>query len=454
MKAILPRIFIAVIIMSLSFISCTQQASDQQSDGETTILVTGDALITLPLSNHNEPEFLSLIEEIRNVDAAITNLEMLIHTFKGYPQANSGGTYMTAPPNILDELKWAGFDMMGHANNHTYDYGETAILETHEFNKKTGMVLTGSGKDLQTARQPGYFQSPDGKISLLSASSTFTAYGKASPSRPDMHGRPGLNPLTVARKYTIDRNTADMLIRTAREAGIPVRDPGDNNNFRLLGADLLIGDKYGSVYEVDQDDLAGNLEAVREAARNSDYVIMSMHSHEGTRADTPPEFLSDFAHACIDNGADIFFVHGPHILKGIEIYKGKPIFYSLGNFVFQNETVEKQPWEFYDRYGLDDTATPQEAYDRRTRNDTTGFPSRAEYWEAVVPVVKFQDGVLKEIRILPITLLYGEPRGVRGRPLLADTELSQKILKEMIEISEQFDTKIEIEGNIGYIKGN
>ncbi|MCP4725421.1 MAG: CapA family protein [bacterium] len=451
MKAILPRLVIAVFLISI--ITSCSTAPEQVSDGETTILVTGDALITLPLSNHNEPEFLQLIEEIRDVDVAITNLEMLIHTYKGYPQANSGGTYMAAPPEILDELKWAGFDMMSHANNHTYDYGEIAILETHEYAEKSGIPIAGSGKDLQRARQPVYFESADGKTALLSTSSTFTSYGKASPSRPDIHGRPGLNPLTVERKYRIDPNTAANLIKAAQEGGIPVRD-SRNNTMRLLGANIAIGDEYGSFYEVDENDLEGNLEAVREAENNADHVVISMHSHEGTRMDAPPEFLSDFAHKCIDNGADVFFVQGPHILKGIEIYKGKPIFYSLGNFVFQNETVEKQPWEFYDRYGLDDNATPQEAYTKRTNNDQTGFPSRSTYWEAIVPVVKFKDGDLVDIKLIPITLLYGEPRGVRGRPLIADTELSQKILNSMIEMSEQFGTKIEIEGNTGYIRGN
>src|SRR5262249_3826599 len=73
--------------------------------------------------------------------------------------------------------------------------------------------------------------------------------------------------------------------------------------------------------------------ALGEARNNSSVVIASIHSHEARKTlDQPDLFLQPFARACIDAGADVFFGTGPHVIRGIEIYKGKPIFYSLGNY--------------------------------------------------------------------------------------------------------------------------
>ncbi|MCP4710717.1 MAG: CapA family protein, partial [Planctomycetes bacterium] len=170
---------------------------DQKPVQEMTVLLAGDAIITQPWSEREEPEFLKLVEAIRGVDAAIVNLEMLIHDFEGYAQADSGGTYMGARPVIAKELAWAGFDVCGNANNHTFDYGSIGVLKTVEHVTEAGMLIAGSGKDLQTARAPVIYTSAKGKVALVSCASTFTAYGKASRSRPDIHGRPGLNPLTL-----------------------------------------------------------------------------------------------------------------------------------------------------------------------------------------------------------------------------------------------------------------
>jgi len=420
-----------------------------QKDGSISFLVTGDALISLPLSNHSEPEFTKLIEIIRGTDVAITNLEMLIHTYKGYPQAESGGTYMTAEPSIAKELVWAGFDMAACANNHSYDYGLMGLLETEMYLNQAGLVHAGFGMDLQRARLPGILQTEKGTIALLSCASSFISFGKAGRSRPDLHGRPGLNPLTVTSEYTIDSTTAEKFMSLAAESGIPAGS-FRNGQFRFLGRTFTLGSEYSRSYKIDERDLKENLEAVKKAKENSDWVIMSIHAHQG--GNRVPDFLIDFAHACIDNGADIVFGHGPHYLKGMEIYNGKPIFYSLGNFIFQNETIKRQPSEFYDRYGLDDTATPGEAYSVRTNNDTRSWPANPVYWESVVPVIEFENKKLKQISLYPLTLGFGKPRGIRGRPLIADEVLGKKLIDKMKELSEPFGVEIQYRDNIGYIR--
>ena len=161
------------------------------------LFLAGDTILTVPWSDDDHPDFLRLIGEIRAADAAIVNLETLIHSYRGYPQADSGGTYMTSPPVIADELVWAGIDLVGHANNHTFDYGSIGVMENLEHVTAAGLLLAGSGPDLQRARAPVYFAPEKGGVALVSMASTFVPYGKAGPSRADLHGRPGLNPLTL-----------------------------------------------------------------------------------------------------------------------------------------------------------------------------------------------------------------------------------------------------------------
>jgi poly-gamma-glutamate synthesis protein (capsule biosynthesis protein) len=116
----------------------------------------------------------------------------------------------------------------------------------------------------------------------------------------------------------------------------------------------------------------------------ADMVLVSFHCHEnGATRDQPPEFLETFARACIEEGADAFIGHGPHVTRGIEIYNGRPIFYSLGNFIFQNETVRWQPAHNYELVKLDHTATPADFYAARSEDDTRWFPSDPICWESI-----------------------------------------------------------------------
>ena len=136
--------------------------------------------MTQPWAHIQDAEFERLIGEMRAAGATIVNLETVIHEFKGYAQAHSGGTYMASPPEIANELAWAGINMVSHANNHTFDYGSTGIIETHEHVNAAGIILSGSGTDLQEARAPRYLECSGGTVGMVSMASSFTPYGKAS----------------------------------------------------------------------------------------------------------------------------------------------------------------------------------------------------------------------------------------------------------------------------------
>ena len=108
------------------------------------VFLAGDALITKPWSGVDDRAFLDLVGEMRQANTTIINLETLIHEYKGYAQAHSGGAYMTSPPEIATELKWADVNMVSHANNHAFDYGSEGIIETHENIGGAGIVIAGT----------------------------------------------------------------------------------------------------------------------------------------------------------------------------------------------------------------------------------------------------------------------------------------------------------------------
>jgi poly-gamma-glutamate synthesis protein (capsule biosynthesis protein) len=219
----------------------------------------------------------------------------------------------------------------------------------------------------------------------------------------------------------------------------------------MFGESFRVGDEYRSVTTVNEGDLAEIVASVEEAKRQANFVIFSSHSHESGRTNNyPADFIIEVAHAVIDAGADIFLAHGPHVLRGIEIYKGKPIFYSLGDFLFQNETVPRQPADNYENYRLGPEAVAPDFFDARQR--TGGFPSRPQVWEAFVPLVRFQDGELSGIELHPITLGHGLDRPQRGRPLLATGELARKIIDETREYSQPWGTEIAFENGIGVVR--
>ena len=142
----------------------------------------------------------------------------------------------------------------------------------------------------------------------------------------------------------------------------------------------------------------------------------------------PASFVTDVAHAAIEAGADVVAGHGPHLTLGVEIYRDRPILYSLGNFIFQNDNVPVFPAEAYERFGLDDKATPTDFLDARTGNETRGFPASPEYWHGFAAACDFRGGKLARLELHPLDLGHGTSRAQRGRPVLAQGSVATAIL--------------------------
>jgi hypothetical protein len=237
----------------------------------------------------------------------------------------------------------------------------------------------------------------------------------------------------------------------------------EQDSLMLLGSRFQRGTGFSVTTRVDRKDAEGNLRWIREARKQADWVVFSFHNHEFGAKDrnTAPtdvelketaQFVVDFAHAAIDAGADVVVGHGPHLTMGVEVYNERPILYSLGNFIFQNETIDAFPSEAYGRFGLGTEATPSEFLDARTSNDTRGFPASPEFWHGCAALCDFKQGHLQGLQLLPLDLGHGCPRAQRGRPVLAKGATAQKILERIALLSTPFGTKISIRDGIGYVQ--
>jgi poly-gamma-glutamate synthesis protein (capsule biosynthesis protein) len=224
---------------------------------------------------------------------------------------------------------------------------------------------------------------------------------------------------------------------------------GDTLNFG--GRRYVVGTQPGTRTEPNQEDLEAIARVVRSAASLADIVIVSLHCHEsGANRSVPADFIPIFARAVVDAGADVFVGHGPHVLRGIEIYQGKPIFYSLSNFIFQNETLLRMPSDSYEQYALDDdVAQPGDYLDARYDNDRRSFPADAEYWDSVAVVTKWDGGRFVELQLHPITLGYKTSRAERGRPKLAAGADATRILEVIAARSKPFGATVIVKNGVG-----
>lgn len=205
------------------------------------------------------------------------------------------------------------------------------------------------------------------------------------------------------------------------------------------------GDAPGTIsYGMNVNDERDILKSIRNGKIESEFMIATIHSHHtvnyqalGSGGDDhgTPDFLIKLAHDCIDNGADIFISHGLHDLRGVEIYKGKPIFYSLSNFFFQRDL----------QYGMLDSLL----------NGGRGLTSlySAATQETILATSHFEGGKLVEIRLYPVDLGGTDrPVSLMGTPMTPSPEVAKRILTEMQDLSKPYGTTITIENNVGVIR--
>ena len=437
------------------------------------IAVGGDAMITRRMQAFQEENFLKLVRILQEADVSMVNLEMLFHDYESSWQW-SGATYTRSDPRNLEELKWMGINAVTTANNHSFDFSEGGFLTTLQHCKEIDLPQAGGGRDIDEARSPAYVDSRRGRVAIMGTTSTFSEQSRAGPGRPDFPGRPGVNALRHNLVHHVERDVFDALHKANRELGYQeTQEATEAFGFRGVGEAVdysteveflekkfVLSEEFGVKTSPNESDLAGMGNWIRGAQKQADWMIYGAHCHEsgatgefhGSTRVSPPDFLVDFAHWTIDQGCALFAGHGPHFLRGIEIYKNRPIFYSLGNFIFQNESVLRLPDEAYRRFGLGYDQTPGDYLDTRSGGGTRAFAGDPVFWQSVVAVCNYAGGTLKEIMLYPIDLGHGRPIPQRGRPVLAEGPIAQRTLKWLQDVSKPYGTEINIEGDIGVIR--
>lgn len=431
------------------------------------IALTGDSIIARRVSVHDDEKTAALYQKIREADIAFTNLEVLPNNFAGHPAARSDGAHFAAHSYVLDDLQDIGFNLYSCANNHALDYGVEGLLSTIRELEDRKIAYAGIGKNLTEARMPVYQSVSGGTVAMISCTSTFFDEQAAGEQRPEVQGRPGVNPLKFEVEYQVTESQMQVLKEIYEDLGLEdqrrnfvklgfAKDPEDleilpfvDTNLRVAGtlnANFRVADVPKVRTKPSEKDLQGIAKWVKEASARADVVIVSLHAHEqGESKEHPAEFIKEFAQRMIDEGADVVVGHGPHLLRGLEIYKGKPIFYSLGNFIGHNELVYKLPEDSYHRFKVDTSLTPSEIFRLRSDNGKKGFPGNGVYWQTVMPVLQIKEGCLEGIDLYPVSLTWGDTPYKRGRPYLADADTGEQILEKFSALSKEYGTSITID---------
>jgi poly-gamma-glutamate capsule biosynthesis protein CapA/YwtB (metallophosphatase superfamily) len=354
------------------------------------IILTGQSMIRSDIRVHT-PSAVSAIAPLLKGDVVFTNFEATI-VEKG--QSLQDGRFLS-PPETLDALKALGFNLLSLSNNHAFDLKLAGIQNTLREVGRLGLAHAGTGNTLKEAAAPAYLRTAKGTVGLVAMASGLIAPGGMATAT-----QPGVNEIRV--------------------------EAGNKPN---------------------QEDAQRMLQSIRDASARADVVIVYQHNHvfdkpfatimqeELPERLAPPDWIKKWTHAEVDAGADIVVMHGAPLLHGVEIYHDRPIFYDLGNFIFQvppTDTLLDEPI----------------------------------LWESVVASVEFQRKHLQSIRFRPIAqnkLGQGQADTqdehtnnlflqTRGLPAPATGEKAGYILQRLAESSRPFGTTVAVNGDTAEIR--
>jgi poly-gamma-glutamate capsule biosynthesis protein CapA/YwtB (metallophosphatase superfamily) len=260
-------------------------------------LATGDLG---PCRVNPQSIFSHVHERLKQADLVFGQLEPVL-TSRGSPMPQAR-LAMRSTPNTAAAIREAGFDVISFASNHCMDWGSAGLLDTLDALKANGMQLIGAGMNLTAARAPAFFDKQGTRIAILAYNSILPQGYWATDTQA------GCAPM---RAWTVQEQ-------------IEHDQPGTPSRVHSFAH---------------REDLAALLADVSAAKQQADVVMLSMHWGIHFVPRVIAGYQREVAHAAIDAGVDIVLGHHPHILKGIEVYKGKPVFYSMGNFAIDPPTA-------------------------------------------------------------------------------------------------------------------
>ena len=424
-----------------------------------TICSVGDAIL---LEGFFESYDITPIRDIlKKADVRLFNLENVLSDRAVFASSYCGGTWLLAKERTLDDTLKFGFNGCSFANNHTMDFSYDGLFDTLHAAEKRNLPICGAGKDLPEASSYKAVDTPNGKCALISICATFNDAARAGNPSDDLPGRPGLNPLRFSTEYHV---TPEHM-RALMEMSAGTHIDGRRNRSRMGGYTPLPpegcfgfgeynfreSDTEGKHTRVNAVDMKRTEDTIKKALAECENVIVTVHSHEikHDTDDEPDDFLIEFSRKCIDAGASAVIGTGTHQLKAIEIYKGKPIFYSLGNFIFQSDLVFCMPDDFREKYKMPYGLSPKEQVAERAKRGNGGLHADVNNFRSLMPFMTFENGNLVQAELYPLRLDMHT-----GLPALADEKETTIIYEYLCDRNKQFgtvmnmkDKKIEVKLN-------
>ena len=420
-----------------------------------TITAGGDAFMVQGFPQDYKPDK-TLTEWIGSGDARLVNFETVVNDGTCRPAAWSGGTWSSMDPSVLPDFLSFGFNGCGCANNHSLDFSADALFLTMKTLKGIDMPFAGIGENLQEATKAGIVETPKGKVAFISVSSAFHPDAMAGWKTSRSPGRPGLNGLRWKETYLVTPQQLEWVKEIATQTGIngnrelDIRTgftaPDAPGTFQMGKLAFKAAEKPGRTSTCNTNDLKRLTDAIAAARKSADIVVVLAHSHtmRHKNVEEPAPYFVEFCHKVVDAGADAVIGGGTHQLKGIELRKGRPIFYSLGDFVFQNNVVPLVPPDFCEQYGVPLDSDAKTAFNARSKGGKVGLHAFRENFLSVVPRLSFEKGKLVKIEMLPIELHWTRAWCVNGLPRTADAEASGVILAALKRTSAEFGTKFSL----------
>ncbi len=400
----------------------------------------GDAIIQRRIQSCFEG-YSELAPFISQGDARFFNLETTLNREgECYASFFSGGTYLRTSPDVLCDLKKFGFNLTSFNNNHSLDFSYRGLEKTLEALDESGLVHAGVGLDLEGASAPRYLDTKEGRVALISVNTSFEPCMMAGKKSDRYAGRPGINGIRLCEELTVTHDELEFI----RVLGRGLNINNDNDIARHEGYISELSPKKAELGELvftqgdktcrrlipDERDMRRIEHSIVEACFSADYVILSIHSHEtdGGEREDAPNFLSEIAHRLIDMGADAVVGHGPHLLRPIEIYNDKPIFYSLGDFILELYSVESAPADFFEKHGMDTHGTVCELLRKRSKDFTVGLMEDKRMSESIISLWETSDKKISSMTLMPIELIMSGKKSEVGLPRRArDGEIADRL---------------------------
>ena len=424
-------------------------------------IACGDSLFSSRnLRNRLDPQ---LVDLFLSADGVFTNAEFCTPNPETPPAAGRG--YVTSVrPSLLDEFASLNIRMLSFVNNHTGDYGWQGVLDTMKAAEDRNLIPCGLGRSLREARLPKFLDTPSGRVSIVATSSTRSEVFAASDGGAGVAARPGSNPLRWYRSYVLPEKEFEQLARIDEMLGtrasalegirVETWEPFAEGTFRF-------GSMYEGALQIERGDRAyvrtyahekdaeEILKSIRDASRRSDLTLFSLHTHEGVAenwyAQQPPEFIEKIARDAIDAGADAVIGHGAHFLRGVEIYRGRPIFYNLGSLLMEFEAGESiiAP-EMYESYGYSIDSRPSDLHSNRAKDSEgnfIGFNAERRFSENCLVQFDLENGELS-FSLIPLDLGMDRENPLqRGLPYPASAETARQIAENLTEYSRRYGTE-------------